>query len=51
MNYPVKKVHITQEWGVNGDVYYRFGFKTRCLSNLEFFATVIPFPNSLSGIK
>ena len=26
MNYPVKKVYITQEWGVNGDIYDRFGF-------------------------
>lgn len=27
MNYPFKKVHITQEWGVNEDIYKRFGFK------------------------
>lgn len=27
LKYPVKKVHITQKWGVNGDVYSRFGFK------------------------
>lgn len=27
MNYPVKKVYITQEWGVNGDVYAKFGYK------------------------
>lgn len=27
MIYPVKKVYITQEWGVNPDVYSRFGFK------------------------
>ncbi len=27
MTYPFKKVFITQKWGVNGDVYARFGFK------------------------
>ncbi len=27
MNYPVKKIHVTQEWGVNEETYERFGFK------------------------
>jgi len=27
MIYPVKKVHITQKWGVNEETYKRFGFK------------------------
>jgi septal ring factor EnvC (AmiA/AmiB activator) len=25
--YPLRHIHITQKWGVNGDVYARFGFK------------------------
>ena len=27
MRHPVKKVHITQEWGANPDIYARFGLK------------------------
>jgi len=27
MDYPVKKIFITQEWGVNEQIYKRFGFK------------------------
>jgi hypothetical protein len=27
MNYPVKKVYVTQKWGVNASIYARFGFK------------------------
>jgi len=27
MNYPVKKVYVTQKWGVNKDVYSRFGYQ------------------------
>ena len=27
MNYPIKKVYITQKWGVNEETYKRFGFK------------------------
>lgn len=27
MKWPLKKVFVTQEWGVNGDVYKRFGYK------------------------
>ena len=27
MNYPVKKIFITQKWGVNEEIYKRFGFK------------------------
>lgn len=27
MNYPFKKIYVTQKWGVNPDIYARFGFK------------------------
>jgi len=50
MTYPFKRVHITQEWGVNGDVYSRFGFSGHNGIDLRVYAWILgKWTRSING--